>query len=154
MSDLNGSAMRNSPDSSKRLATTANLALFERWKRDPANLLYWTEAHRVIRERPMVLAPPLHAIYADRHPFLVIRKPSQVGATEFNINAVIHAAMTNYADRGVCLYVLPTGVMAERISQGRFTKAINESPRIRVVARKQPAGLPQPAKTTRKRNAA
>jgi hypothetical protein len=36
----------------------------------------------------MVVPAHLHAVYQDDHPFLVVRKPSQVGATEFNLNTV------------------------------------------------------------------
>jgi phage terminase large subunit GpA-like protein len=79
----------------------------------------------------MVIPPALHAIYEDDHPFIVIRKPSQVGITEFNINLALFVADSGYAARGIALVVLPTGEMAERISQARFAKAINESPYLR-----------------------
>jgi len=82
----------------------------------------------------MRIPPALHAIYEDSHPFIVIRKPSQVGVTEFNINLALFSAAGHYAGRGVILYVLPTQEMADRISQTRVTKAINESPTIRRLA--------------------
>ncbi len=61
----------------------------------------------------------------------MIRKPSQVGITEYNINLSLWAADTMYADRGVVLYLLPTQDMAARISQARVTKAIAESTYLR-----------------------
>ncbi len=79
----------------------------------------------------MLIPPALHAIYADSHPFMVIRKPSQVGATEFNLNSAAWAADSQYANRGVVLYLLPTQEMADRISQVRMGKVIQESPYLR-----------------------
>jgi hypothetical protein len=85
----------------------------------------------MINGRPFEVPPALHEVYADEHPFIVIRKPSQVGVTEYNINLALWAADTGYAGRGNCLYILPTGEMAARISQARANKAIAESTYLR-----------------------
>lgn len=79
----------------------------------------------------MVVPAALQQIYANDHDFLVVRKPSQVGITEFNINLALWAADTGYGGRGVVLYLLPTQEMADRISQTRVGKAITESPYLR-----------------------
>ena len=79
----------------------------------------------------MVVPPHLHAVYQDDHPFMVVRKPSQVGVTEFNLNTAAWAADCQYAGRGVVLYLLPTQDMADRISQARMGKGIHESPYLR-----------------------
>ena len=123
----------NNSSGPRQRATKA--ALIERSRRHPGNLRYWTEAHRIIGGRPMVIPPAWWAIYEDDHPFIVVRKPSQVGATEFNIDLALHAAETGYAGRGVVLVTQPTQEMVQRISQSRFGKAINESPYLRRIAR-------------------
>lgn len=98
----------------------------------------------------MVVPPALHAIYEDDHPFIVIRKPAQVGITEFNINTALFTADTGYAGRGVALVILPTGEMAERISQARFAKAINESPYLRQRSRPERGPIRTPANVNRR----
>jgi hypothetical protein len=98
----------------------------------------------------MVIAPALRAIYEDQHPFLVIRKPSQVRITEFNINLALWAADTGYADRGVVLYLLPTQEIADRISQARMAKAITESPYLCRRATPEPGIAKGPAKVQRR----
>ncbi len=103
-------------------------ALRERAKRRPDNPLFWAEAYRNIGPFPMVVPRALHAVYEDNHTFLVIRKPSQVGATEFNLSMAAWAADSSYAGRGVVLYLMPTQQMADRTSQVRMIKAIQESP--------------------------
>lgn len=85
----------------------------------------------------MVIPPAMAAIYEDDHPFLVMRKPTQVGATELNLNLALHAAATGYAERGVVLYALPTGDFAARISQVRLAGAINASPELRRLAARE-----------------
>lgn len=96
------------------------------------------------------MPPPLREIYADKHPFGVIRKPSQVGATELNINMALWAADSLYAGRGVCLYVLPTQDMAARISQVRCAKAISESTYLRRRTRPETTELRGPANIQRR----
>lgn len=125
-------------------------ALKERAKRNPANVLFWAEAYRRIGGSPMVVPPHLHAVYQDDHPFLVVRKPSQVGATEFNLNTAAWAADCQYASRGVVLYLLPTQDMADRISQARMGKAIQESPHLRRRAVLEPGIARGPANIQRR----
>lgn len=98
----------------------------------------------------MVIPPALHAIYEDDHPFVVVRKPSQVGLTEFNLNLALHAADTTYAGRGVVLVALPTQEMADRISQARLTKTINESLYLRSRVRPEAGALRAPANVQRR----
>lgn len=85
----------------------------------------------MIGGQPFLVPAALRDIYDDRHPAIVIRKPSQVGITEFAVNTVLWAADSGYGDRGVALYMLPTNDMAARISQMRVAKAIAESPHLR-----------------------
>jgi hypothetical protein len=108
------------------------------------------EANRNIGGEPMVIPPALHAIYEDQHPFIVVRKPSQVGVTEFNLNVALWAADTGYAGRGVVLYVLPTQEMANRISQTRVAKAIADSPYLRRRATPEPGIARGPANVQRR----
>ena len=150
MTASNGSPTKNSNDSSAALARTTQAALTERARRQPDNLRVWAEAYRRIGGQPMVLPPALHAIYEDDHPFLVVRKPSQVGITELNINLALFSADSGYAGRGVALVVLPTGEMAERISQARFAKAINESPYLRRRAHPDTGPIKSPANVQRR----
>lgn len=98
----------------------------------------------------MVVPPALHAVYEDNHPFLVIRKPSQVGATEFNLSAAAWAADSNYAGRGVVLYLMPTQDMADRTSHVRMIRAIRESPYLRQRAVPEPGVARGPANVQRR----
>jgi len=104
----------------------------------------------VLNGKPLIVPPALHEIYTDPHPFMVIRKPSQVGITEFNINTAAWVADSGYAGRGVCLYMLPTDDMAARISQVRGTKAFGESPYLRRRARPETNELRGPANMHRR----
>ena len=98
----------------------------------------------------MLVPPALHAIYKEDHPFVVVRKPSQVGATEFNLNTAAWAAYCGYAGRGVVLYLLPTQEMADRISQARMSKVIQESPYLRRRAVPPPGIARGPANVQRR----
>lgn len=80
----------------------------------------------------------------------MIRKPSQVGVTEFNINFALWAADTCYAGRGVVLYIMPTQDMAARISQVRATKAIAESAYLRRRTKQDISELRGPANMFRR----
>src|SRR5688572_2665772 len=111
MTASNDSPMKNSNNSSRPLVSATRAALTERSRRQPGSLRFWSEAFRRIGNRPMVIPPALHQIYEDPHPFMVVRKPAQVGITEYNINRALFTADTAYADRGVALVVLPTGEM-------------------------------------------
>lgn len=98
----------------------------------------------------MVVPPHLHAVYQDDHPFMVVRKPSQVGVTEFNLNTAAWAADCQYAGRGVVLYLLPTQDMADRISQARMGKGIHESSYLRRRAVPEPGIARGPANIQRR----
>jgi len=125
-------------------------ALRERARRNPDNLLFWSEAYRRLNGGPFVVPPALHAIYQDGHPFVVIRKPSQVGVTELNLNTAAWAADRRYAGRGVVLCLLPTGEMADRISQTRMSKVVQESPYLRRRAVPEPGIARGPANIRRR----
>jgi Phage terminase large subunit (GpA) len=79
----------------------------------------------------MRIPPALEAIYRERHPYVVVVKPSQVGATEMNINLALWAAATNQGGRGSVLYLMPTQELADRASQRRFGGAFAQSPALR-----------------------
>lgn len=81
---------------------------------------------------------------------MVIRKPSQVGITEFNLNTAAWAADSHYAGRGVVLDLLPTGEMADRVSQTRMSKVIQESPYLRRRALPEPGVARGPANIQRR----
>ena len=132
------------------LEMLSEAALRERAKRHPDNLLFWTEAYRRIGGFPMAIPPALHAIYQDDHRFIVIRKPSQVGATEFNLNTAAWAADSLYGDRGVVLYLQPTQEMADRTSQVRMSKVIQESRYLRQLAVPEPGVARSPANIQRR----
>ncbi len=132
------------------LGKFSQAALRVRAKRHPDNLLFWTEAYRRIGGSPMIIPPALHAIYQDDHRFIVIRKPSQVGATEFNLNTAAWAADSPYVDRGVVLYLQPTQEMADRTSQVRMSKVIQESPYLRQRAVPEPGVARSPANIQRR----
>src|SRR3990172_6802258 len=150
MNGSNGSPMRSSNSSSATLDRLSGAGLRERAKRNPNNLLHWSEAYRNIGRAPMVVPPALHAIYQEDHPFMVVRKPSQVGLTEFNLNTATWAADCGYAGRGVVLYLLPTQEMADRISQARMSKVIQESPYLRRRAVPPPGIARGPANVQRR----
>ncbi len=132
------------------LGRLTRAALRERARRNPDDLLFWTEAYRNINGRPFTVPPALHAVYQDDHPFVVIRKPSQVGVTEFNLNTAAWAADRQCAGRGVVLYLLPTGEMADRISQTRMSKVVQESPYLRRRAVPEPGIARGPANIRRR----
>ncbi len=98
----------------------------------------------------MIVPPALRDLYEDAHPFIVVRKPSQVGATEFNLNSAFWAADSHYAGRGVVLFLLPSQEMADRISQTRTTKAIQESPYLQQLAVPEPGIARGPANMQRR----
>jgi hypothetical protein len=150
MIDYDDSVTKTSISSSGRLERLSQAALRERARRHPDNLLFWSEAYRRIAEGPFVVPPALRAIYQDDHPFIVIRKPRQVGATEFNLNPAAGAADRRYAERGVVLYMLPTGEMADRISQTRMSKVVQESPYLRRRAVPEPGIARGPANIRRR----
>src|SRR3990170_7049049 len=150
MNGSSGSPMRSSNSSSATLDRLSRAALRERAKRNPDNLVYWSEAYRNIGGTPMLVPPALHAIYKEDHPFVVVRKPSQVGATEFNLNTAAWAADCGYAGRGVVLYLLPTQEMADRISQARMSKVIQESPYLHRRAVPEPGIARGPANVQRR----
>lgn len=89
----------------------------------------------------MELAPAFHDIYRDRHPFMVVQKPAQVGGTELTVNLSLFAAASHLGDRGHVLYLLPNQEMADRLSQGRMAQAIASSPPLRRLAGSQKDGV-------------
>ena len=80
--------------------------------------------------------PALADIARDDHPFVVVQKSAQVGLTELMINRALWVADTGYADRGNVLFLMPTQNMMDDFAQGRFDRAIQDSPYLR--ARLQP----------------
>jgi hypothetical protein len=87
----------------------------------------------------LVVPPALHEIYRDRHPFVAVQKPSQVGVTEMSLNLALWVAATAQGGRGHVLYLLPTAEFAERISQQRLAPAIEQSPTLSAMAGMSPA---------------
>ena len=79
----------------------------------------------------MVVPPALHDIYRDKHPFVVVQKPAQVGVTEMNLTLALWAAANNVAGRGVVVYLMPTVEHVDRLSQRRVAKALEDSPALR-----------------------
>ena len=98
----------------------------------------------------MIVPPALHALYEDRHPLIAVRKPTQVGATEYCLNASLWAADTRVGERGNVLYLLPTAELAERTSQLRMNRAISESPYLTQRAQPDRGVAPQPASVRRR----
>ena len=81
----------------------------------------------------------MREIYEDPHPFIVVQKAAQVGASEYGINSALWAADTGQGDRGNVLYVMPTSGMMRDFTQTRFERAIAESPYLKRRAGKQDA---------------
>lgn len=97
-------------------------------RRNPNSLLDWSLAYRFFRGKPMRLIPALKDLYRDPWGFIVIQKAAQVGISEFLINTALWVADTCQAKRGNALYVMPTQGQMDDFSQGRFDRAIAESP--------------------------
>lgn len=76
----------------------------------------------------MRLIPALQAIYADRHPFIVVQKAAQVFISEYLINTALWAADTGQGDRGNVFFVMPTQTQVNDFSQARLDRAIGDSP--------------------------
>ena len=81
---------------------------------------------------------------------MVIRKPSQVGATEFNLSTALWAADSQYAGRGMVIYIMPTDEMAGRTSQVRLNRAVQESAYLRQRAVPEPGIARSPASFQRR----
>ena len=88
-------------------------------------------AHRRLRH-----LPPIAEIMRDEHPFVVVQKSAQVGATEAMVNLALWTADTEYAGRGHVLYLMPTQGQMDDFAQARFDPAIQDAPYLR--ARLQP----------------
>ena len=123
----------NSLSAKSRLALLQR-ALIEKSKRHPEDPLLFAGAHRRLNGQLMTIPPIFHDIYRDRHPFLAIQKPAQVGGTEFAVNLALWAAATRLGNRGAVILLAPTQRLADEISQVRFQSAIDESPTLTALA--------------------
>ena len=88
-------------------------------------------AHRLYADQAPEHLLALAEIARDPHPFIVIQKSAQVGATEMLVNLALHAADTGYAGRGNVLFLMPTQNQMDDFAQGRFDRAIQDSPYLR-----------------------
>jgi hypothetical protein len=120
-------------------------------RRHPNSLLYWSLANREFGGRPMRLPPMLRALYVDDHPFLVVQKSAQVGASEYLINCALWAADTGQGGRGNVLYVMPAQAQAIDFASARINKAVLESPALLERVRPRPAAVSSAARTTTRR---
>jgi len=93
------------------------------------DLLTWTMLHRrmLIPERPFDLAghPFLREVYESRARVLVVRKASQVGASEYLITYGLHGADQRGA---TVLYLFPTDTHVSDFSAARLGPALEASP--------------------------
>jgi hypothetical protein len=90
------------------------------------SLADWAHARRVIDGRPFDLRDHqyLRGIYEDDHPYIVIRKAAQMGASEYAISRALHFAVTK---GGRTIYYFPTDNDVGEFSRDRFGPAINRS---------------------------
>jgi hypothetical protein len=88
-------------------------------------------SHRTLRGDLPVHMPALADIARDDHPFVVIQKSAQVGATELLANLGLWAADTLYASRGVVFVGLPTGDQAADFVASRIDPAIQDNAYLR-----------------------
>ena len=120
-------------------------------RQNPDSLLDWSLAYRFINGQPMELIPALAEIYSDPHPFIVIQKAAQVFCSEYLINTAMWTADTGQGGRGNALYVMPTQTQMNDFSQGRFDRAIAESPYLQQRLYPPPPGKGGPARMQLKR---
>lgn len=99
----------------------------------------------------MRLPPMLRTLYEDDHPFIVIQKSAQVGASEYLINCALWAADTGQGGRGNVLYVMPAQAQAIDFASARINKAVLESPSLLERVRPRPAAVSSAARTTTRR---
>lgn len=88
----------------------------------------WAVRRRYFNAQPMVIPAPLHALYDDVSPKIVVEKGAQLGISEWAINRGVWVADLGYALRGNALYVLPGGEHVGDFVQARVNPAIQESP--------------------------
>lgn len=88
-------------------------------------------ARRTVAGKPLEHLPAIMDMMRDRHPLVVLQKSAQVGATEMMVNLALHAADTGYAERGNVLFLMPTANQMEDFAQGRFDRALQDSPYLR-----------------------
>ena len=131
------SATMSSGDWSRYSERLLPQALLAQASRNPDDPLLFAQAYRRLYGRPMLIPPALHDIYRDRHPFVVVRKPAQVGVTELNLNLALWAAATNQGDRGNVLYMMPTEEHVNRLSQRRVQQALDASRPLRELVRSE-----------------
>ena len=99
----------------------------------------------------MALPPALHDLYQDDHPLVVIQKAAQVFISEYLINMGLWAADSRLGDRGNVLYVMPTQTQMDDFSQGRFERALDESPYLTQQLHPPPPGRSGPIRLRLKR---
>jgi len=99
--------------------------------RSVLSLYEWTMRYRRFDGRPPSISWPLHDIYHDMHPNIVIMKAAQVGISEWGINMGLWVCDQNWADRGVSLYVFPKQDQVDDFSQDRVMRAIRGSDYLR-----------------------
>lgn len=89
-------------------------------------LAEWAAKRRIIDERPFSLEryPFLAQIYADTNQRIVLKKPAQMGLSEWAVNRALWALDEWGMD---ILYLLPADDEAYDFSNGRFGPAIEES---------------------------
>ncbi len=101
-----------------------------------AGLLTWTESRRVLQGRrfSFIGHEYLRALYEDNHPSIVIRKGSQVGASEWALSRMLwvldRAELVEGRTRTV-IYYFPTDADVSEFSKLRLTPAVNNSPYLR-----------------------
>lgn len=104
-------------------------------------LVDWVQAHRVIDAKPFSFEGHeyLRGIYEDEAPHIVLRKGSQLGASEYAITKGLwcldRAELVEHRQRNV-IYFFPTDGNVREFSAGRVTPAIASSPYLsKVMAR-------------------
>jgi hypothetical protein len=101
--------------------------------------LEWALQYRRIDDQPFSLARfrPLEGVYRDDHRNICVKKPAQVGISEFAVNYAVHAMVEGYkewsAQAGVpkaglnVAYCFPTKEALSDFSKERFTGLKRES---------------------------
>jgi hypothetical protein len=104
----------------------------------PLSPLDWALLYRRIDNKPLSLEryQPLQDIFNDRHPFKVIRKPAQKGASELAVTLACHmldvgAKYHNLDKAGLNVgYVFSTDKALSFFSKERFSGLRRESPKL------------------------
>lgn len=102
----------------------------------PTTVLSWAERYRQIDGRPFTLDRflPLHEIYQDDHPHIVVIKPAQRGISEWAVNYASFAidrgaeVWTGGAKNGLNVgYIFPTKESLNDFSKERFSGLVEET---------------------------